>query len=291
MALLADLGGCPGEVPCSPFPGAPSPRSCPSAPCPLPCTPRLLQPRPLGMAVCYAGRLLPPPDSMGLLLGRPQLRRGRGAAPGFGCRLSVLPCSPVLFLPFRFLISLDRQDLQPEIGIRSGRQDPGSPSCQCPHPRTCELCDKGTPRPRLRALRWGLPWVDGGGGCWLLPQGSEKEGGGLRGSRSVVLGLQTEAGCGAGVAVAPGTWEKPRADFLLGPPGGWTEDTPSLPSGTQSCAAVGSSQRPQEARTGTGWVPGSTAVLLGPLLAEASGSPVCASPRFLSLRCIPGSFS
>lgn len=170
LALLADLGGCPGVVPCSPFPGAPSPRSCPSAPCPLPCTPRLLQPRPLGMAVCYAGRLLPPPDSMGLLLGRPQLRRGRGAAPGFGCRLSVLPCSPVLFLPFRFLISLDRQDLQPEIGIRSGRQDPGSPSCQCPHPRTCELCDKGTPRPRLRALRWGLPWVDGGGGAGCYPR-------------------------------------------------------------------------------------------------------------------------
>ena len=102
----------------------------------------------------------------------------------------------------------------------------------------------------------------------------------------MALGLQKEAGHGAGAAVAPGTWEKPRADFLLGPQEGWTEDAPSLPSGAQSCAAVGSSQQLQETRTVTGWVPGSVAVLLGPkglnaaLLADASDSLLCVFPSF-----------
>ena len=55
-----------------------------------------------------------------------------------------------------------------------------------------------------------------------------------------------------GAAVAPGAWETLRADFLLGPQEGWTEDAPSLPSGTQSCAVVGSPQWLQETWTGAG---------------------------------------
>lgn len=100
-----------------------------------------------------------------------------------------------------------------------------------------------------------------------------------------------------GAAVAPGTWETLRADFLLGPQEGWTEDAPSLPSRTQSCAIVGSSQRLQETRTGAGWVPGSVAALLGPkglnaaLLADASDSLLCAFHPSLSLCFILVSFS
>ena len=125
------------------------------------------------MALRSAGRLLPLPDSTDQPLGHPQLRHGRSVAPRWvgppwasGADCLFCHFLPVLFLPFPFLISMDQQDLHPEIGIRSSRQDPGSPSRQCPHPGICELCDKGTPRPRLRALRWGLPWVDGRAGCY-----------------------------------------------------------------------------------------------------------------------------
>lgn len=100
-----------------------------------------------------------------------------------------------------------------------------------------------------------------------------------------------------GTAVAPGAWETLRADFLLGPQEGQTEDAPSLHSGTQSCVIVGSSQRLQETRTGAGWVPGSVAALLGPkglnaaLLADVSDSLLCVFHPSLSLCFILVSFS
>lgn len=151
-ALLAEPGDCPGGNARSPFPGAPSPQELPLCYLPAALHPRLLRPRPSGMALCSAGCLLPPwtrwtgpwaiPGSVMAAARSP----GRSGLAGLLVQtVRFVIFFPVLFLPFPFLVSLDRQDLQPEIGVRSGRQDPGSLSCQCPQSGTCELCDKGPP--------------------------------------------------------------------------------------------------------------------------------------------------
>lgn len=93
------------------------------------------------MAVCSAG----PPSFLHQTrwtcsLGRPLSLSDVMAALASGCRLSVLVMFFLGVIPFRFLISLDSVDsLQPEIGHKVRQTGSGLPSCQRPHPGTCEL--------------------------------------------------------------------------------------------------------------------------------------------------------